>query len=165
VVKNELRVNKRFYLNGNLHRALHISRARDLITAYDYMEEKTKVYSLSDVRRNMQNAFTVTQAAELVDRHRDRIKEYMEEGHIEVPQREHAIEHGAPGRYFFSEDDMMELRDFMATVHIGRPRKDGRVTNNRVPSREELRAIMQSGKMLYVKENEEFVPVWKAKEF
>lgn len=136
-----------------------------MVTAYDYVESKTKVYNLSDVRRNMQNAFTVTEAAELVDRHRDRIKEYMEYGNIEIPQREHDLEHGAPGRYFLSEDDMMDLRDYMATVHIGRPRKDGRITNNRVPTREELRAIMQSGKMLYVKENDNFVPVWKAKEF
>lgn len=156
---------RQFFLNGNLHKILHVSRARDLLTAYDFAEHKTKVYPWSDVQRRRQNAFTLTQAAELIDRHRDRLKEYIEKGHIPEPQREYTISTGRPGRYFFSEDDMMDLRDFMATIHIGRPRKDGKVTNNRVPTREELRAMMQSGRVLYVKENEEFVPVWKARDF
>jgi len=154
-----------FYLNGNLHRILHISRARDLLTAYDFAEGKTKVYPWSDVQRRRQLAFTISQAANLMDRHRDRLVEYMEKGAVDWPQREYSLKSGKPGRYFFSEDDMMDLRDYMATVHIGRPRNDGKITNNRVPTREELRAMMQQGRVLYVKENDEFVPVWKAKDF
>jgi len=154
-----------FFLNGHLHKTLHISRGRDLITAYDFLEHKTKVYPWSDVRRKRQNAFTLSQAARIMDRHRDRLVKYIDRGQIPEPQREYCIETGKIGRYFFSEDDMMDLRDFMSTIHIGRPRNDGRVTNNRVPTREELRTIIQSGRMLYVRENDEFVPVWKAKEF
>lgn len=156
---------RQFYLHGNLHKILHISRARDLLTAYDFAEGKTKVYPWSEVQRRRQHAFTITQAGALLDRHRDRIMSYMEEGNVPWPQREYSLETGRPGRYFFSEDDMMDLRDYVATVHIGRPRKDGKVTNNRIPTREELRAMMQQGRVLYVKENDEFVPVWKAKEF
>lgn len=155
----------RFFLNGHLHRVLHVNRAKDLVTAYDYVERKKKVYIWSDVKRNKQNAFTITEAAELVDRHRDVVKDYIKDGKIDVPQQEHALHNEAPGRYFFSEDDMMALRDFMATIHIGRPRKDGRTTNNRVPTREEMRAMVQSGRILYIKEKDEFVPVWRAEEW
>jgi hypothetical protein len=155
----------RFYLNGNLHKVVHVNRAKDLVTAYDYQERKMKVYPWSAVKRNKQNAFTITQAANLVSRHRDRIREYLARGDIEYPQREHALETHKPGRYFFSEDDMMAIRDYMATIHIGRPRNDGRVTNNRVPTRDEFRAMIQSGRVLYVKEDDEFIPVWRAEEW
>lgn len=154
-----------FFLDGHLHKILHVSRARDLLTAYDFYDHKTKVYPWSEVQRRKQNAFTLTQAAELLDRHRDRLKRYIIDGDIPKPQQEYTISTGKLGRYFLSEDDVMDFRDFMATVHIGRPRKDGRVTNNRVPTREELRAMMQSGRILYVKEDGDYIPVWKAKDF
>lgn len=156
---------KQFYLNGHLHKIIHVNRAKDLLTAYDFVDEKIKVYPWSDVKRQKQNAYTITEAAELVDRHRDRIVDYMERGDVAYPQREYHLQTGTPGRYFFSEDDMMELRDYMATIHIGRPRNDGRVTNNRLPNRDEFRAMIQSGRILYVKQNDEFVPVWRADEW
>lgn len=156
---------KQFYLNDHLHKVVHVNRAKDLVTAYDFVEHKLKVYPWSEVKRKKQNAFTITQAAELISRHRDRLLEYMYSGDVAFPQREYSMETGKPGRYFFSEDDMMEIRDYMATIHIGRPRNDGRITNNRVPNRDEFRTMLQSGRMLYVKENNEFVPVWKAEEW
>lgn len=156
---------RQFYLNGNLHKVVHVNRAKDQVTAYDFVERKIKLYPWSEVKRNKQNAFTITEAAEIIDRHRDRLVEYLVNGDVPYPQREHNMETGKPGRYFFSEDDMMELRDFLATIHIGRPRKDGRVTNNRVPNREEFRAMIQSGRVLYVKEDDQFVPVWKAEDW
>jgi hypothetical protein len=154
-----------FYLSGHLHKVVHVNRAKDLVTAYDFVDEKMKVYPWSDVKRQKQNAFTITEAAELVGRHRDRIVDYMVRGDVEYPQREYALHSGKPGRYFFSEDDMLDLRDYMATIHIGRPRNDGRITNNRLPSRDEFRAMIQSGRILYVKQDDEFVPVWKADEW
>lgn len=156
---------RQFYLNGHLHKVVHVNRAKDLVTAYDFVDCKVKVYPWSDVKRKRQNAFTITQAAELIGRHRDRLIEYMSRGDIEYPQREHSLETGKPGRYFFSEDDMMGIRDYMATIHIGRPRKDGKITNNRLPNRDEFRAMIQSGQVLYVKEDDKFVPVWKAEEW
>jgi hypothetical protein len=154
-----------FYLNGHLHRVIHVNRGKDLVTAYDFIDHKMKVYPWSDTKRMKQNAFTVTEAAELLGRHRDRIKTWLRNGDIERPQQEYSLKTGEPRRYFFSEDDMMELRDFMSSIHIGRPRKDGRVTNNRLPTRDEFRAMIQTGRMLYVKENDEFVPVWRAEEW
>jgi hypothetical protein len=156
---------RQFYLNGHLHKVVHVNRAKDLVTTYDFVDQRMKVYPWSEVKRKKQNAFTITQAAELIGRHRDRIIEYMERGDIEEPQREHSLATGRPGRFFFSEDDMMAIRDFMATIHIGRPRKDGKITNNRTPNRDEFRAMIQSGRVLYVKENDEFVPVWRAEEW
>lgn len=154
-----------FYLNGHLHKVLHVNRAEDTVVAHDFVDHKRKVYSWSGVKREKQNAFTVREAARLVGRHKDRIKRYMWQGQIDFPQQDYSLTSGKPGRYFFSEDDMMEIRDFLASVHIGRPRKDGRVTNNSIPNRDEFRAMIQSGRVLYVKEDDKFVPVWKAEDW
>lgn len=150
-----------FFLNDHLHKVLHVSRAQDLVTAYDFIEHRKKVYPWSDVKRKMQNAFTISQAAKMVGRHRDRIVRYIRNGEIKEPQREYNLNTGDPYRYFFSEDDMMDLHEYMASLHIGRPRKDGRVTNNMLPSREQMRGLVKTRKMLYVKQDDEFVPVWQ----
>ena len=156
---------KRFYLNGNLHGVLHLHKAKDRIVAVDYVEKKVKTYAWSDVKRNKQNAFTITEAARLVDRHRDRIWEYMKQGYVEWPQREVDLETGREGRYFFSEDGVLSIWEHMTTIHIGRPRNDGRVTNNRLPTKEQLKAMMNSNKIMYIKEEGEFKPIWRAEEW
>lgn len=150
-----------FFLNGHLHKVLRVNRSQDLVTAYDFIEHRAKVYPWSDVKRKMQHAFTISEAAKLVDRHRDRIVRYIRNGEIKEPQREYNLDTKEPYRYFFSEDDMLELHEYMASLHIGRPRKDGRVTNNRTPSRDHMRAIIKKQEILYVKDGDEFIPVWK----
>jgi hypothetical protein len=156
-----------FYLNGNLHYVVHINRSKDLATCFDYNDGKLKVYPWSEVRRKRGNAFTLTQAAKLINRHPDRIRRYMDAGEIERPQREYDLETGRPGRYFFSVEDMMAVHEFMSSVHRGRPRKDGKVTNNSTPDRETFRAMLDSNKLFYIKDEEsgEFVPVWRANDF
>lgn len=150
-----------FFLNDHLHKVLHVSRAQDLVTAYDFMEHRAKVYPWADVKRKMQNAYTISQAAKLVGRHRDRIVRYIRSGDIKEPQREYNLDTKEPYRYFFSEDDMMELHEFMASLHIGRPRKDGRITNNMLPTREQFKSLIKTNNVLYIKDGDEFVPVWK----
>jgi len=156
---------KRFFLNGHLHRVLHSARAKNEITAFDFIEGKIKVYPYSEVQRKKQNAIKVNQLASMLNRHRKTIHRHIQEGNIPRPQQEYAIHSGKPGTFFFSEDDAMEVREFFATLHYGRPREDGKNTPYRVPTREELRSMVDSGKILYVKENDEFVPIWRAQDW
>ena len=49
----------------------------------------------------------------------------------------------------------------MAQTHHGPPRKDGLVTNNKIPTVEELRYAMGDGMIMYVKnEQGQFIPVF-----
>jgi hypothetical protein len=153
---------KRFFLNGHLHRVLHTGRAKNELTAFDFIDGKIKVYPYSDVQRRKQNAIRVNQLADMLNRHRKTIHRYIQEGSIPRPQQEYAIHTGKPGAFFFSEDDAMAVRDFLSTIHYGRTRADGKNTPYKVPTREELRAMIDSGKILYVKEDNEFVPIWRA---
>jgi hypothetical protein len=156
---------KRFFLNDHLHRVIHTNRARNTITAYDFIDHKLKTYPYSEVENNKVNAFKLSEAGEILNRKKARILMYMRDGLGRTPQREYHLKTKKPGTYFLSEKDIMDVRDFMAGVHRGRPRQDSRITNSSVPTREEVRSMIQSGRILYVKENDEFVPIWKARDW
>ena len=63
---------------------------------------------------------------------------------------------------FFKEENLFELREILSTVHIGRPRKDGKVTNHKIPTERELRSRIGDAIMLYTKtKSGEYIPVWE----
>lgn len=146
----------------HLHKVLHINPSQDLVVAWDYVDAKRKQYGWTDVKRTMQNAFTITDAAELLGVHRMTVDTYIRENRVETPQRTYDLSTRVPGRYFFSEDGVLDLHTAMSETHQGRPRKDGLVTNNNVPNRSQVRTLVRQGDVLYTKdESGEFVPIWK----
>ena len=156
-----------FYLNNRLHKVLRRSRAEDLIVAWDYQEGKRVAYSLTDVNKNKQHAYPMSQVVKIIGKHEDTIKLQMYKGNLKYPQQAYSLNgNKTPGKYFWSEDDIRNMHDFFKTVHRGRPRKDGRVTPGDMPSRAEVEATMRQENILYVKnEDGTFVPVWKAPEW
>jgi len=156
-----------FYLNGTLHRVLRKSRAEDLLIAWDYKNEKRVAYNLTDVNKNKQHAYPISQVVKIIGKHEDTINLHMRRGNLKYPQRSYSLNgNKTPGKYFWSEDDIREMHDFFKTVHRGRPRIDGGVTPGDMPSRAELEAIIKQENILYVKNNDgEFVPVWKQPEW
>lgn len=151
-----------FYVNGNLHKVLTVQRGQDLMYAWDFAEKKRKMYVLSDVRKRMQNAFSISEAAKMLGRHRMTIDSYIREGQVRTPQRAYNMFTQRPGRYWLSEDDVLEVHEFMASQHAGRPRNDGLITNYPMPTRAEVKALVRQEMVLYTKDDKgEFVPVWK----
>ncbi len=54
-----------------------------------------------------------------------------------------------------------EIRDILATYHIGRPRKDNLITNDITPNRQELTRRMGDGILTYTRtEDGRFIPIW-----
>lgn len=164
----ERRKSRWFYLNGHLHKVLHTSRPQDLLTAFDFVTGERVIYPLSETRRKMQNAYTIGEVAKMMCRSRVRMRHYLDDGTIKKPQKSYPLDPNANpgrGRWYFSEDDVLDIHEFFLGVHIGRPRQDGRITNRPMPTREELRTMLRSGRLLYVKEGDEFVPVWRLGEW
>lgn len=156
-----------FYLNGKLHKVLRRSRAEDLIVAWDYELGKRVAYSLTDVNKNKQHAYPISEVVKIIGKHEDTIKMHLYKGNLKYPQRVYSLNgNKTPGKHFWSEDDIRSMHDFFKTLHRGRPRKDGGITPGDMPSRAEIEAIMKQENILYVKNNEgEFVPVWKQPEW
>jgi len=152
-----------FYVNSDLHRVLRIIRPSDLVEAWNYRLGKRVGYVWSTTRKQMETAFTMQQVSTMIGRHRVQIENYILAGDIKTPQRAYTLDgEKKPGKYLFSESDVLDLHDYLLTVHIGRPRKDGKITPGKMPTKAELRAMMKHELVTYVKNSEnEFTPIWK----
>ena len=156
-----------FYLNDALHRALQINRTDDTVIAWNFADGKRVAYNYSDVQKNKKHAYSISEAAKIINRHVDTIKRHLRSGEINKPQQAYALDDKTKlGRYYFTDADIRNMREFFRTVHIGRPRKDGNVTASNIPSKAELEALLRNENILYAKsDNGDFVPVWKQPEW
>ena len=156
-----------FYLNGLLHKVLRRSRAEDLLVAWDYQNSKRVAYSLTDVNKNKQHAYPISEVVKIIGKHEDTINLHMRRGNLKYPQRLYSLNgNKTPGKYYWSEDDIRYMHDFFKTVHRGRPRNDGKITPGNMPSRAEIEAMMRQENILYIKNDDgTFVPVWKQPEW
>jgi hypothetical protein len=144
-----------FFLNGNIHKVLKSSRARDEIVAWCYPDKKRVMYPYSLVKKNMENAYSTVEAAKLLNRHKVTIEEYILQGKIKAPQKVYPISNpeSSWSKYMFSESDILDIHQFI--IDAGYIRE--------LPSRSELQALLKHNLILYTKTNDgSFVPVWKA---
>ena len=152
-----------FFLNSELHRVLRVITGEDFVEAWNYPQGKRVGYVWSDTRKHMEKAFPLSKVGEMIGRTRVQLMNYVKEGGIITPQRAYTLDgEKKPGKYLFSESDVLALHDYMMTIHVGRPRKDGRITPPQIPSKAELRAMMRHDTMLYLKSSDgELRPVYK----
>lgn len=156
-----------FYLNGELHRVLERHRTDDVLVAWNYNQWKRVAYNLSDVNVNRRPAYTIREVSEMLGKGVNTIKRHFREGNLPKPMQADPIDGiRKPGQYYFSEDDVRMTREYFRNLHWGRPRKDGTVREQDMPSKAELEAMMRHEVVLYAQnEQGEFIPVWKAPEW
>lgn len=155
---NRKRQTKRFsyfFLNNKIHKVLNYSRAKDELIAWCYPDKKRVLYSYSQVIKNMENAYSTKQVAQVLNKHKITIEDYILEGKIKYPQKVYPI--GNPEsdwyKFMYSESDIMDIHQFIL--------ESGYSKN--MPSKTELRALLKHNTILYTKTTEgNFVPVWKA---
>jgi hypothetical protein len=155
---------KLFFLNDQLHRLIQADRTNNICRAYNYIQDTDLTYLYTEYKRLKKPAYTISIVAKMFNRHPARIRVAINEGHIKKP---FILDKLTNGIYYFSEKDIYEIREYFATVHIGRPRNDGATTAGKdIPTKRELQDILEGKEMLYIKTKDgNFVPVWKAEEF
>ena len=151
-----------WFLNGDLVRVHHINRASGIVALYNINEDRLEMCLLADFRKNRERAYSVNDTAKLVNRHRKHMPRLMHQGKIPLPTGASKDKgRGWQIRSYYSESQVHEIRDILATYHIGGPRKDGLITNNKTPSRQELNRRMGDGILAYTRtEDGDFVPIW-----
>ena len=162
--RNKRKPLRYFYLNGLLHKKLHINVGADIITAWCYPTAKRVAYSYRDVKANMEPAFTTPQVGKMLNRGRLAIERAWVAGNIEYPQHTYGLDQNRNlHKYMWSPKDVLAAHAYFITVHRGRPRKDGLITPQKLPTERELRALMRNEELLYtINQDGEFVPVWAA---
>ena len=156
--ENRQRLRKKFvyfFLNGKVHKVLKLSRARDEVIAWSYLDKKRMMYSYSQVEKNMEKAYSVVEVSKKLGRHSVTIEVYILQGNIKQHQKVYPISNpdSTWSKYMLSESDILDIHQFIIVAgHI-----------RELPSRSELQAILKHNLILYTKtEDGKFVPVWKA---
>jgi hypothetical protein len=153
---------KVWFLNGCLVRTHHLNKSNGIMSVYNITKDQIESCLISDFKKNRERAYTVGQTAELVNRHKKYMPELVKKGVIPEPMG--AQPGGARGwqvRSYYSESQVRELRDILASYHHGRPRKDGLITNDVTPSKQELTRRMGDGILTYTRtEDGRYIPIW-----
>lgn len=153
---------KIWFLNGDLMREEHTSRAAGMVTLYNITQARRETTTVIEFKKKRKRAFTVKETAQLLNCHRKHIPRLVKRGIIpdpigELPGGERAFHHLS----YYSEDVIMEARKAMSQIHHGAARKDGLITNNKTPTEQELRYSMGDGILLYTKtEDGRFIPIY-----
>jgi hypothetical protein len=153
---------KIWFFNNDLVRINHVNRSEGIITFYNITKNKREITDLVEFKKRRKRAFTVAEAALLLNCHKKYLSDLARRGVVPepiggLPDGKRAFHHLS----YYSEDGIMEARKAMSQIHQGKPRKDGLITNNKVPSEKELRYAMGEGIMLYTRtEDGRFIPVF-----
>lgn len=153
---------KIWFLNNDLVKAHHINRSNGIMSVYNMNTGQIESCLLSDFRKNRKRAYTVQKTADLVNRHRKHMPRLMKDGRIPLPTGASiGKERGWQIPAYYSEDQVYEIRDILASYTIGRPRKDGLINNSITPTRQELNRRMGDGILTYTRtEDGRFIPIW-----
>jgi len=159
---------KYLYLNGELHKVLQINRPADEIDLWSYPSARRVRYTYSDVKRKMEKAFTMAEAAAMLNRNKITLRRAMEAGEVDPPQYTYGLNNPDKKifQYMYNEKDIMAMHAVLASKHAGGTRrKDGLVTPKKLPSAREIRAMIRNNAVYYVKTDSGFVPTWQAEQF
>jgi hypothetical protein len=153
-----------FFLNGELHRVVRTNASGNVCHAFNYHQNKVVKYTYYDYKKFRKPAFRISEVSKILRRHEDRIRIAIWNLDVSKP---YMVEYkNRSGVYYFSEENIYELRDYFANVHRGRPRNDGIVVSKNVPTISEIDAVLGKKPMLYMRTKEgNFVPVWSAEEY
>jgi hypothetical protein len=153
---------KVWFLNGDLVRVYHLNKSNGIMSVYNIIKDQIESCLISDFKKNRERAFTVGETAILVNRHKKYMPSLMKRGIIPFPTgSQKGGERGWQVRSYYSESQVYEIRDILASYSMGRPRSDKLITNNITPSRQELTRRMGSGILTYTRtEDGRFVPIW-----
>jgi len=130
--KSKLKELRYFFLNEKVHKVLRASRSKDEVIAWHYESKKRVLYSYSQVEKNMSKAYSISEVASLLNKHRITIEDYILEGKIKTPVKIYSIsdpDNKNWSKYLFSESDILDIHQYI---------------------------------ILYTKTDNGFVPVWKA---
>lgn len=151
-----------FFINDKLVKIVRINKSENIIEYYNIIDGKNQIMLYSDFKKHRKRAYTVIDTARLLNKHHIDLRKHIYSGRIPFP-----IGANLNGvrefrkKSYYSEDQIFEIRNILSKIHRGRPRKDGAITNNTIPSEAELRSRMGDAIMLYTKTQDgQFIPVW-----
>jgi len=152
-----------FFLNSDLHKKIKTIKSENILIAWDYPNESRIHYDFSLVKANYQAAYKIKEVAGLIGIVEKRIRSLLDRKLVQHPSgRSYTIHNRKPNTYYWSEDDVLDLRDQL--YNLVPKNKYGEPTRKYdLISRAELLSKMRGDQSYYVKsEDGRYIKVWKA---
>jgi hypothetical protein len=153
-----------FFINNELVKIVHRNKPNNICYLHNYIHDKEQTMLYSDFKKHRKKAYTVATTLKIFKRSRMQFSRLIKSNIIPAPT---GASKGGERKWqtmsYYSEDDIYKIREAMGNIHIGKPRKDGRVTPAKdILSEKDLRSLLGDGMMLYTKtEDGRFIPVWQ----
>lgn len=145
------------FLHGNLRKIIKIRKVQDVIVLFDFRREVEERYLYSQVQREYENAWPMPVVCKLLNRDRRNLYKYIKNWGCDFPQKSYDIpwfresgEKSRGYRYVSDSEILMYHSYFMEMRNLRRP----------LPSRDMLKRMMRTKKMLYEFKDGELTPVW-----
>ena len=126
------------------------------MVAWCYPDRKRVMYSYSQVKKHMENAYTIVEVSEMLNKHRVTIQDYILEGKVSTPTKIYPISEPDStkwSKYMFSQKNILDIHQHI--LDSGH--------SSEIISRAELLGLFKNNFILYTKNDEgNFIPVWKA---
>lgn len=153
---------KVWFLNGDLVRVHHLNKSNGIMSVYNIVKDQIESCLINDFKKNRERAYTVGQAADLLNRHKKYMPSLMNRGIIPFPTgSQKGGDTAWQVRSYYSESQVRDIRDILASYHHGRPRNDRLITNDVTPTVQELTRRMGDGILTYTRtEDGRFIPIW-----
>lgn len=152
-----------FIVDDNLYKRLNVIVKENIVVCWSFQDEKRLWLNHSYVRKNFGRAYKIAEVASLLNRRVNDIKLLIQNGFASMPKhRAYAISSKKPGAYFWSQDDILELREVFFDISrknkYGEPHK-----TNRLAGKAEILAKMRGDDAVYIKNVDgQFTKVWRA---
>jgi hypothetical protein len=152
-----------FFIGEHLFKVIKAVKTRNELVAWSFKDGKRVLFAWHWWKNTKQNAYTLTATAQLLDRPNKRIDVGIREGLLPAPHVPYNLKTGNKSSLaYYSEDQVLEIHSVFADMHKGHPRNDGIDAPAPMPSREDLINMMKNDIVVYVKNGDKYVPIWKA---
>lgn len=135
---------KYFFLNGKLHKYIRTVMSDNSIVAWCYQDEERLWLPRMHTRRMYKKAYTISQAARLINTTTRVINELIDQGMVKRPERAYDTGKSTfkPLASYINEDDMLALRqaawDMLPKNKFGEPYTDEMVNEDELIHRMQL---------------------------
>ena len=131
-----------FFINGNLVEHIATIREDSSVLVFDYAEQDKFFLPLYATKKNFKKAYTYTKAARLIGTTVAKLKEIVDQGLHPAPSRSYDKSSLAPRTNYFSEDQLLDLRnicyDLVPKNKYGIPRQNNLVSEEELIHRMRL---------------------------
>lgn len=117
-----------FFIDNKLHMKIKVVRSDDAVVAFCYEDESRPWLNRTMVRKYYKKAYTLSQAARLMNVKRGTLDELIKKKLVPMPKKSYDLANYQPLRSYISEQDMLDYRqaawDQLPKNRFGEPYRD-----------------------------------------